>query len=90
MTENCDALRVQLATALTDNNRLTWALMEANDRLAAVEAQRDRAERILAALREPSEAVVRAAQQKWDGDYCHMDDAIRAAVEAAAEQEVDV
>jgi septal ring factor EnvC (AmiA/AmiB activator) len=45
------------------------------------------AEAILSALREPSGAVIRAAQQKWDGDYCHMDDAIRAAV-AAAEKEV--
>jgi hypothetical protein len=42
---------------------------------------------ILAKLREPSEAIVRAAQQTWDGDYCHMGVAIRAAV-AAAEREV--
>ena len=54
-----------------------------------VEVMRRRAgsaERTLAALREPSVAIVRAAQQTWDGDYCHMGVAIRAAV-AAAEQE---
>jgi len=51
------------------------------------EKEYERARDILAALREPSKAIVRAAQQTWDGDYCHMGVAIRAAV-AAAEQEV--
>ena len=50
-------------------------------------AEHQQAERILAALREPSKTIVRAAQQTWDGDYCHMGVAIRAAV-AAAEKEV--
>jgi hypothetical protein len=58
-------------------------LNQEQDTLAAVEAERDRADRILAALREPSEAVTKAAVLNYGGD---LTDAIRAAV-AAAEKE---
>lgn len=142
MTENDEALREQLAAALTDNNRLTWALKEANDRLAAmeaefaghkkafsdllnershlrllvqgVEAERDalreqlevrefyrsmdyqraeKAERILAMLRTPVDAVVEAGvgdfdvREKYDDPANVVAQIIYAAV-AAAEKEV--
>lgn len=57
------------------------------DDIIAAAKKIERLERTIAALREPSKAIVRAAQQTWDGDYCHMGVAIRAAV-AAAEREV--
>jgi len=73
-------------------------LVKLEKRLTAVEAERDRAERILAVLREPSEAVVDAAVGAVERNWMWLADVIRksgviapaiAAAVAAAEREVD-
>lgn len=91
LVQEIDRLRGELAFVSSEAADAYHAIDRRDDELAqqsiTLSAEHQRAERILAALREPSQAVIRAAQQKWDGDYCHMDEAIRAAV-AAAEREV--
>lgn len=82
MADEIVRLRTLLEASVPDSMKL---ILKTYADLYDAICRADKAERILAALREPSEAAMKAAVMHYSGD---LSDAIRAAV-AAAEQEVD-